>query len=84
MITITEQINDFQELNIEIAHFQSADVLSNRQYKYVVLHGRTNPIEIDVIYYASADDYVNHTGIQLCTKVSYFDALKLAELILKD
>lgn len=83
MNTITEQIKRFEELNIDVAHFQSADVLSNNQDNYVVLHGRTEPIEVDVIFYKSAHDYVDQNGILLCTRDSYFDALKLAELILK-
>ena len=79
-MNITERFNSMKRDKLDVAHFQSADVISNEKDNYIVLH--SNGTSIDVIFYESPDDYVNHTGIVLCQRESYSESLQLAQLIL--
>ena len=81
MTTITDRLESMKRNELEVSHFNSADVITNHKGNYIVLHSDGN--SIDVIFYQSADDYVNYTGVILCTKESYSKCLELAQSILE-
>ena len=80
MTIITDRLESMKRNELDVAHFNSADVISNHKGNYIVLH--SGGTTIDVVFYQSADDYINHTGVILCTKESYSKCLELAQLIL--
>ncbi len=81
MTTITNQLEAMKRNELDVAHFRSADVITNNKGNYIVLHSDGSTIQ--VIFYQSAEDYVNHTGVILCTKESYSKCLELAQSILE-
>ena len=80
-MNITERFESMKQDNLSISHFQSADVINNKDDNYIVLH--SDGSSIDVIFYKSSDDYVNQNGVILRVLDSYSEALQLAQLILK-
>lgn len=80
-MTITDQIDTMKRNKLDVAHFNSADVITNNDGKYIVLY--SDGTTIDVIFYQSSEDYVNHIGTILCTKGSYSKCLELAQSILE-
>ena len=80
-MNITERFNSMKRDNLSIAHFKSADVITNENGNHIVLH--SDGTSIDVVFYTSPDDYVNQNGVILKTMKSYSEALQLAQLILK-
>lgn len=81
MTTIPDRLESMKRNELDVAHSNSADVISNNDGKYIVLY--SDGSTINVIFYQSADDYVNHIGVILCTKSSYSKCLELAQSILE-
>ena len=85
MKTITDIFESIKDNNLDIAHFRSADVITNKNEsdeRYIVLHSLDGDY-IDVIFYESAQQYVDHQGSILCSDKNYADSLSIAQLILK-
>ena len=80
-MTITDRLESMKRNDLNVAHFSSVDVISNHDGNYIVLH--SSGTTIDVIFYRSAADYVDHIGTILCTKGSYSKCLELAQAILE-